>query len=270
MEQKRPTTQPPAKPRLTYQQWRRRKMLRLARNWAIFLAVCGAVIALMTSGILWLLPKVSALLAGPEVFEAASYEDTGYVFDASDPRLVLVNANLPLAAEPAPVLSVADDATGQQLEAEAAAAYRSMAAAAQADGVTLTLVNGYQDAAARQAAYEAQKQKYLNKGKSESEAAALASDIVPQPDCNEQATGYGADILSADYDALDTGFASTRAYEWLTAYAAEYGFILRWPQDRQAASGMVYEPWHWRYVGVENALAIRASGLTLEEFITLE
>ena len=57
---------------------------------------------------------------------------------------------------------------------------------------------------------------------------------------------------------------------WLTAYAAEYGFALRWPEERQAATGMVYEPWHWRYVGVENALAIRASGLWLEECLALE
>ena len=62
-------------------------------------------------------------------------------------------------------------------------------------------------------------------------------------------------------------FADTRAYQWLTAYAAEYGFILRYPEDRQAITGVVFEPWHWRYVGVENALAIRASGLSLEEFL---
>ena len=68
----------------------------------------------------------------------------------------------------------------------------------------------------------------------------------------------------------DTGFADTRAYEWLEAYAAEHGFILRWPQERQAATGMVFEPWHWRYVGRDNALAIRASGLSLEEYLALE
>ena len=56
----------------------------------------------------------------------------------------------------------------------------------------------------------------------------------------------------------------------LEAYAAEHGFILRWPQERQAATGIVFEPWHWRYVGVENALAIRASGLSLEEFLALQ
>lgn len=96
---------------------------------------------------------------------------------------------------------------------------------------------------------------------------ARAAAILPEADANEHGTGYAADILSTDYTAQDTGFADTRAYQWLTAYAAEYGFILRYPEDRQAITGVVFEPWHWRYVGVENALAIRASGLSLEEFL---
>lgn len=259
-----------ARQRLTYQQWKRRKMLRLARNWALFLAGCAAVIALLTCGILWLLPRVHGLLAGPKVFAASAYDGTDYVFDAADARLVLVNANLPYVQEPAPTLDTADEATGQQLEAEAAMQYRSMAAAAQADGITLTLVTGYQDADARQAAYEARVQFYREKHKSEDEAASLAASVQLQAAANEHGTGYAADILSADYTEPDTGFADTRAYEWLNAYAAEYGFILRYPQDRQAATGVVYEPWHWRYVGRENALAIRASGLSLEEFLTLQ
>ena len=156
---------------------------------------------------------------------------------------------------------------GTQLEAEAAQQYRSMAEAAQADGITLMLVTGYQDADTRTAAYEAQKQTYLARHKSEEEASARAAAILPEADANEHGTGYAADILSTDYTAQDTGFADTRAYQWLTAYAAEYGFILRYPEDRQAITGVVFEPWHWRYVGVENALAIRASGLSLEEFL---
>ena len=236
--------------RMTRREWRIRRCLRLARNWAVFLAACGAAVALMTSGILWLLPKAHALIAGPEAFVARNYDGTEYQPNLADARLVLVNGNLPLDAEPAPALAVADDATGQQLEAEAAEQYRAMAAAAAADGITLELVTGYQDVSAREAAFDARKQVYLEKGLSEEEAAAYAAS----PDCTEKTTC----------------FADTRAYEWLTAYAAEYGFILRWPEERQAATGMVYEPWHWRYVGVENALAIRASGLSLEEFLALE
>ena len=196
----------------------------------------------MATGILWLLPKAHALVAGPVPFTARNYDSSSYVFDAADDRLVVVNANLALEEEPAPELAVADDATGEQLEAEAASAYRSMAEAAQADGVELNLVTGWQDADARTAAYEA------------------------------RLTAYSAENsrLSAEEAADHTASLQPAAYEWLTAYAAEYGFILRWPEDRQSATGMVYAPWHWRYVGVENACAIRESGLALEEFLALE
>ena len=86
--------------RMTRREWRIRRCLRLARNWAVFLAACGAAVALMTSGILWLLPKAHALIAGPEVFEAQQYDGSAYTLDLADGRLALVNANLPLTAEP--------------------------------------------------------------------------------------------------------------------------------------------------------------------------
>ena len=97
------TSRAPADKRLTYQQWKRRKMLRLARNWVLFLAGCAAVVALLTGGILWLLPKVHSLLAGPKVFAASVYNGADYVFNAADTRLTLVNANLPYTVEPAPL-----------------------------------------------------------------------------------------------------------------------------------------------------------------------
>ena len=266
MEQNRPAPRralPPA-------QRRRRRRLRLVRNWAVFLLSCGAAMAVMTSGILWLLPRAYALVAPPRAFEAREYQSASFVPDLADPRLVLVNANLPLTAEPAPELAVADDATGVSLEAEAAAAYRQMAEAARQDGIELVLAAGYQDAAARQAAYDQAVQTYRDARCPEQEATARAATLQPASGASEYATGYGADILAADSLEENTGFADSRAYEWLQAYAAEYVFILRWPQDRQAATGMVYEPWHWRYVGTENALAIRASGLSLEEYLALE
>lgn len=269
MEQNQATPRRAA-PQPTRRQRRIRRRLRLVRNWVLFLGACAGAMALMTTSILWLLPKAHALIAGPEVFEAQQYDGSAYTLDLADGRLALVNANLPLTAEPTPELAVADDATGQQLEAEAAQQYRTMAEAARNSGIALTLETGYQDAAARQAAFDAAKQAYLEKGRSEEEASAKAALTVPMPEASEYATGYAADILAADSAAKDETFAQSRAYEWLTAYAAEYGFILRCPEDRQAATGMAFAPWHWRYVGVENALAIRASGLSLEEFIALQ
>ena len=199
------------KPRLTRAQYMRRKRLRLARNWAILLLVCAAVVALMTKGILWLLPKVNALLAGPQSFEAASYDGTAYAFDADDARLVLVNANLPYAEEPAPALAAVTDNSTIQLEAEAAEACRTMLEAAKADGIELVLNAGYLDVDGRSAVYETQKQAYLDAGKTEEQAASLAEDIQPRAECSEHGTGYAVDILSADYTTRDTGFAATRA-----------------------------------------------------------
>ena len=122
---------------MTREQYMRRKRLRLARNWALLILICAAIVALMTRGILWLLPKANALLAGPRSFEAASYSGTGYTFDADDARLILVNANLPFAVEPSPTLAPANEDGTIQLEAEAADAYRQMSAAAAEDGVAL-------------------------------------------------------------------------------------------------------------------------------------
>lgn len=272
MEQNKQNTTPACRPRprLTKAQWqarRRRRILRRVRNWVLFLAACGALVALMTSGLLWVLGQARTLLAGPEDYQPVAYDLSEYIFNGDDPYLVLVNNNLPLDAETQPTL--AEAAPGIQLEAEAAAAWQAMAAAAQADGVELILVSGYQDAEARQAAYDARVESYLEEGLSEEEAAQRAKTVTPAPEGNESGTGLSLELLSDGYDSLDTGFDNTEAYRWLTAYAAEYGFILRWPADRQLATGMVYQPWRWRYVGAENARAIRASGLSLEEFLAL-
>ena len=80
---------------------------------------------------------------------------------------------------------------------------------------------------------------------------------------------YAADILSPDCTDKTTRFADTRAYQWLTAYAAEYGFILRYPKEAESVTGITYEPWHWRYVGPENAARIQQSGLCLEDAVAL-
>ncbi len=230
----------------------------------LFLAGCALVVFLLTKGILWLLPHLHGA-DGPQTFAASAYDSTDYLFDADDARLVLVNANLPFDEEPSPTLDAADEA-GTQLEAEAAQQYRSMAEAAQADGITLTLVTGYQDADTRTAAYEAQKQTYLARHKSEEEASARAAAILPEADANEHGTGYAADILSTDYTA---GHRLCRYLRLPVAHGLRRRVRL-YPALPGGPAG------HHRggvravalaVCGVENALAIRASGLSLEEFL---
>ena len=66
---------------------------------------------------------------------------------------------------------------------------------------------------------------------------------------------------------LDDGYAETDEAKWLLENAADYGFILRYPKDKESVTGIIWEPWHYRYVGVENAKKIKASGLCLEEYL---
>ena len=61
---------------MTYREWKIRKCLRLARNWVLFLAACGGAVAMMATGILWLLPKAHALVAGPVPFTARTYDSS--------------------------------------------------------------------------------------------------------------------------------------------------------------------------------------------------
>ena len=71
---------------------------------------------------------------------------------------------------------------------------------------------------------------------------------------------------SGDYSITDS-FENTAAFRWLQEHCAEYGFILRFPKDKEAITGVTYEPWHYRYVGVEHAKIIMENHLCLEEYL---
>lgn len=187
------------------------------------------------------------------------------VVDTGDWRLILVNNNVPLPDGYEVETQVADDNTGKELQAEAAEAYRKMDAAAAADGVDLMLCSGYRSVDYQTQLFEAEKQENLDKGCSEQEAYDLAKTVVAVPGCSEHNSGLAADIVTPSHQVLDSDFENTDAFAWLSQHAAEYGFILRYPKDKQAITGIIYEPWHYRYVGPENAAAIAQSGLCLEE-----
>ena len=99
------------------------------------------------------------------------------------------------------------------------------------------------------------------------EAVAAALTLVTRPGFSEHHTGLALDIVTPTYQNLDEGFAETAAFGWLDQNAAEYGFILRYPKNKESVTQINYEPWHYRYVGVEYAKAIKESGYCLEEFL---
>ncbi|MBR5441756.1 MAG: M15 family metallopeptidase, partial [Clostridia bacterium] len=89
-----------------------------------------------------------------------------------------------------------------------------------------------------------------------------AATIVMPPGSSEHNLGYAMDIV-----CVEEWFETTKEFKWLQQNAADYGFIQRYPKDKQHITKVIYEPWHWRYVGVPAAKAMKESGLVLEEYL---
>ena len=110
-------------------------------------------------------------------------------------------------------------------------------------------------------------QRLMAAGYDAEEADQKAATVVARPGTSEHELGLAVDIVDAGYQQLDEGQASTPVQQWLMAHCWEYGFILRYPDGKSDLTGIIYEPWHYRYVGVETAQALRESGQCLEEYL---
>lgn len=181
----------------------------------------------------------------------------------SDASLLrIVNHNQPLSADYVPsdlVYVNVPSLRNEMLRSEAAASLEQMFAAAEADGVSLTLVSAY-----RSYDYETQLYSYYTGLYGQD----YANTIDDQPGFSEHQLGLAVDIDETGDEActLNACFDTTGAYAWLNEHAADYGWIQRYPQGTQSETGIIYSPWAYRYVGVETAQALKASGKTMESY----
>lgn len=104
-------------------------------------------------------------------------------------------------------------------------------------------------------------------GMTEDEAYAVAQTVVAIPGTSEHHLGLAVDIVDQSYQELNEFQEQTEVQQWLLEHCWEYGFILRYPNGKSDITGIIYEPWHYRYVGKEVADEIRSSGLCLEEYL---
>ena len=188
-----------------------------------------------------------------------------------DPRMVLVNHTNKMPEDYTFTTRECGSATAvnKTLQTEAADAFLAMQAAAAREGVTIWMQSGYRSVDYQKNLYDKKTQYFRNKGLSEAEAKKQAANIVNPPGYSEHNCGLAADLNSPEHTDLTEGFENTEAFRWLSAHAVEYGFILRYPKNAEAVTEITYEPWHWRYVGPENAALIQQSGLCLEDAVAL-
>ena len=107
----------------------------------------------------------------------------------------------------------------------------------------------------------------INSGLSYWQAYQSVALVVAEPGTSEHAIGMALDLTSNVYVKLDEGQENTPEYKWFKENCYKYGFILRYPPEKTEITGISYEPWHYRYVGVEDATRITELGITLEEYL---
>lgn len=133
---------------------------------------------------------------------------------------------------------------------------------ARADGIALYVVQGYRTEQEQQQMLDNKIKEYKNLGKSTEEAKALAEQWVAVPGTSEHQIGIAVDI-NADTEKC----TPEKLYNWLSENAHKYGFINRYPEDKTEITGIIYEPWHYRYVGIDAAKEIYEKGICLEEYL---
>ena len=107
----------------------------------------------------------------------------------------------------------------------------------------------------------------MGQGLSEQDAINKANYERTFSGTSEHNTGLGFDILQSGNYTLSTSFENSAQFKWLMENAENYGFVLRYAKDKTDITGIMYEPWHFRYVGVEHAKKMNELGLCLEEYI---
>lgn len=185
----------------------------------------------------------------------------------SDWNLILVSAKHPLPDDFS--VSLASVGNGYKGDKRVVSSLNAMIKGAKQDGITLTVCSAYRTKERSAYLYQNQINQWLAKGYSQEEAEKEAARWVAPPGTSEHHTGLAFDIVTPSYQQLNHGFANTAAAKWMKTHAHEYGFILRFPKDKQDITGITFEPWHFRYVGRQNAEIIYEKGICLEEYIDM-
>ena len=182
-----------------------------------------------------------------------------------DPLLLLVNREHPLPEGYAPELTQLRD---WDLSV-ATVLYDDlcrMLEAGRAEGLRFEICSAYRSHETQQALFDEDVARYMAQGMTEADAIAATAQYTMLPGCSEHETGLAVDIVSRENQRLDETQAQTAETRWLQAHCWEYGFILRYPSEKSDLTGIAYESWHYRYVGIEAARYLHERDLTLEEF----
>ena len=158
------------------------------------------------------------------------------------------------------VEEIADD---RLFDARAIDDLKKMINAMGRDGIAnIWVQSAYRSVERQKELYDNSVQKYLKQGKTQEEAERLTDEYINKPGASDHNLG-----LAVDFNNVDNKFEDLDGFKWLQKNAENYGFILRYPKDKEEITKIAYESWHWRYVGEEHAKKMNKLNMCLEEYI---
>lgn len=131
-------------------------------------------------------------------------------------------------------------------------------------GLNLWLSSSFRDIETQTRLYQDEVEEKLGQGYPQQKAEQLAAQEVARPGYSEHNTG-----LAVDFNGVSDNFKETEEYKWLLENSYKYGFVLRYPEEKKNLTGIVYEPWHFRYVGVDVATYMKEHDICFEEYVLL-
>ncbi len=242
----------------------------------VFLAIVGVTNIVKTKHREAAAQAYAEQQAEKENQEAKEQEDSGLkLADESEKDqwyLKLVNAKNPMTQEDVPeVATETIDSNGYQVDARIMDDLEEMFAAAQAAGRNPVICSAFRSWDTQEYLYQNKIQRVMTEeGLTEEEAAVEAGTVVAVPGTSEHQIGLALDIVSSQYMNLDEKQMETEDQQWLMENSWKYGFILRYPLNKSDITGIIFEPWHYRYVGREAAKEIYEQDITLEEYLGAE
>lgn len=185
--------------------------------------------------------------------------------DKTSWELQLVNKDNPLPSGFVPTLATLDN--GLKFDERAIADLKEMLDQAKKSGLSPVVCSAYRTADKQEKIYSQKVISLMDQGHNEEKANDLTSKRILPPGTSEHSLGLAVDIVASSYQILDDHQETTAEAQWLLNHCSEYGFILRYPENKTQITNVDYEPWHFRYVGKTAAREIMESGLCLEEYL---
>lgn len=184
---------------------------------------------------------------------------------SGDWQLTLVNpwSRLPDGYE----VSLIQLKNGQAVDERCYPDLQAMIDDCRAAGLSPLICSSYRSQETQERLFQNQVDRYIAEGYSQEDAQGEAGKAVAVPGTSEHQLGLAVDIVDVSNQKLDQSQEDTAVQQWLMENCWSYGFILRYPNEKSHLTGIIYEPWHYRYVGKAVAKDIQEQGICLEEYL---